>query len=327
MLVTACPTGRNLHVRRDHRLHWVKQKIKGVTGNMKKRNRTSCFLCGAEGELAYSEKIAEEEVSNFTYSSRKKPELLHYEYLHCAQCDLRFSSHVPAASELDKNYADADFDSGFESHFAAKTYSSVLSRYLSPRVKTLLDVGCGDGAFLVESLAKGVRDIAGIEPSQKPASQAATIVKSKIFVGPWQDFTSSRKFSAITLFQTIEHLESPEEFVQFSRDKLEPGGILAIVAHDFRSIINKALSTKSPIFDIEHLQLFSKKSLTLLFENYGFVVLKNTSFINKYPLSYLIRLSPLPAKVKESWLFCRSPIAKFALSVPLGNRIVVGRVP
>lgn len=38
------------------------------------------------------------------------------------------------------------------------------------------------------------------------------------------------------------------------------GSIAYLVCYDYRSFVNKILGMKSPIYDIEHLQLFSKKA-------------------------------------------------------------------
>ena len=48
----------------------------------------------------------------------------------------------------------------------------------------------------------------------------------------------------------------------------------------------RVMGTKSPIFDIEHLQLFDKSTSSALLRNAGFNAINVTSVRNKYPVDY-----------------------------------------
>jgi hypothetical protein len=87
------------------------------------------------------------------------------------------------------------------------------------------------------------------------------------------------------------------------------------------------MGTKSPIFDIEHLQLFDRSTGATLLQAAGFESIAISSMVNKYPINYWIRLFPLPraAKGAASWMARTSGIGSLLLSLPAGNLAIVGR--
>src|SRR5450759_85113 len=108
-----------------------------------------CMICGAEGRLAYEANIDPAMMSEFTYSSRKMPELMHYAYFECESCKLLFAADLPKREELLAEYEAAAFDATTESRFAAQAYLRALRPILDTQVNSVLDVGCGDGEFLM----------------------------------------------------------------------------------------------------------------------------------------------------------------------------------
>ena len=110
---------------------------------------------------------------------------------------------------------------------------------------------------------------------------------------------------------------------------LNDNGAVAFVVHDHNSIVNKVLGKKSPIIDIEHMQLFSKESIKTLLSLSGYTNIQVRSFYNKYPLKYWVRLLPLPNKLKNLILsflrFIRADSLKISINV--GNLIAYGIKP
>jgi hypothetical protein len=133
----------------------------------------------------------------------------------------------------------------------------------------------------------------------------------------------------IACFQTLEHLSNPRAFVQQAWTRLKPGGLLAMVTHDYKSVVNRLLGKRSPIIDIEHLQLFCKKSLLHLLHEVGFAQIQQQGIYNCYPLSYWIKLTPFPKPFKMALLafLTKHPSVNRNIKVPVGNVLTVAYKP
>jgi hypothetical protein len=74
------------------------------------------------------------------------------------------------------------------------------------------------------------------------------------------------------------------------------------------------------------LQLFDKATGAALLRTAGFGSIAVSSFLNKYPINYWIKLFPLPgaAKAAVTWMAKTSRIGSLLLSLPAGNLAIVG---
>jgi SAM-dependent methyltransferase len=271
-------------------------------------------------------------LGNFAFASRKLPEYMHFQQMICTRCDLVFSSPAPNTSWLHDNYRTAAFDAGLESAYAASTYEQEIRRWLPLLPSSLdsakaLDIGAGDGAFLVALKRLGFKQVLGIEPSAEPVRRAVPEVAACLL----NEFFDPARFPAesqalVTCFQTLEHVPDPLSLCRSVRDLLLPGGMFVCVAHDFRAPLARLLGARSPIYDIEHLQLFSAASLGRLLEHSGYRGVDVHSLRNAYPLHYWLRLAPLPARLKsslEAWAR-RSRTGRMVLSARVGNIVGTG---
>jgi len=91
--------------------------------------------------------------------------------------------------------------------------------------------------------------------------------------------------------------------------------------------VNRVLGKKSPIIDIEHMQLFSKKSIGLLFNKTNYQDIQIKDFYNHYPIKYWIRLSPIPNLIKNIFikLLHKFNLGNFKIKINVGNIMVSGR--
>ena len=144
--------------------------------------RANCPICEGMSNVAYRERIYEHLIGEYTFASRKKPELMHYTYHKCDVCKLLFVADKPNQSDLHAAYRDASFDAATESTFAAASYFSALRSAFNIGFSSVLDVGCGDGEFLRLCLGEGAERLAGIEPSMAAARGAAENVSPFIWV-------------------------------------------------------------------------------------------------------------------------------------------------
>ena len=285
----------------------------------------SCPACGGHGSKRYSSNITEVKFTQTTYSSRKSPELMHHALLQCDGCSSLFVGMLPDFEELIQNYVGASFDSQVESEFAAKTYCKYLERLNLIRAKKVLDIGCGDGSFIRLALASGASTVQGIEPSGGALSSAGEMV-GLIRADSIEVCDYDAEFDLATCFQTLEHLVRPDETVLKMSEAVVLGGFIAIVCHDRFSLVNRLLGRKSPIFDIEHLQMFSGIGLESLIRSAGLEIVYSKQIVNRYPLGYWLRLVPLPRRLKNLIeQNRRSQILSFPISLMVGNRLIVAK--
>lgn len=286
-----------------------------------------CFICGSSGRLAYEAKIDPAMMSEFTYASRKVPELMHYEYFECESCELLFATDMPQRAELLVEYEGAAFDATTESRFAAQAYLRALRPILGVGVDSVLDVGCGDGEFLLACRELGITRLQGIEPSTAASSFAREGIGSCIVGGGYEEQSVDEPFDLVTLFQTIEHIDDPLGFFAKAKELVRPQGYVAVACHDYQAPVNRIMGEKSPIFDIEHLQVFSTTSITRAMEKAGLEVVSVKPYSNTYPFAYWTRLAPIPRRIKSMPIFTRGWLATLPMRLPIGNLMAIAKVP
>jgi SAM-dependent methyltransferase len=230
---------------------------------------------------------------------------------------------------LEVAYREADFDSGTEARHASITYAREIRKIMRrlPDLGGSLDIGTGDGAFLEQLITLGFQNVAGVEPSQAPYDAGRPEIRNRIRLGLFrpEDY-SPAEFSLVTCFQTMEHLWDPLGIARSVLPLLKAGGAFSIAVHNRFALSTKALGFKSPIFDIEHMQLFSPKTARGLLERAGYKHIQVVSLWNRYPLNYWIKLLPLPERFKGALLGLghASRIGKLPVSVPAGNLFCTG---
>src|SRR5439155_5528518 len=96
----------------------------------------------------------------------------------------------------------------------------------------LLDIGCGNGCFLLQMRALGW-EVTGVEPDPKSAAEAAA-AGLDVRVGLLDDQSlPERHYDAVSLSHVIEHLHNPLETLCICRQILKPGGIIFIATPNF----------------------------------------------------------------------------------------------
>ncbi len=300
---------------------------------MKKQKwvKRACPICSSKVQTkVFAEANYDfDKLDSYAFASRKIPETMHYRLILCPNCDLVYANPLPDLKNLAEHYHEAAFDSSEEAHCAARTYAGPLkaiSRNI-PDMKGALDIGTGDGAFLEELLEYGFSNVKGVEPSTAPIKAALPNIRPLIQKGLFEAKRFKKNsLSLVSCFQTFEHLYEPLIICKGAYSLLKKGGAFYIVSHNRSSLVNRLLGKKSPIMDIEHLQLFSPKSAKAMMIKAGFKDVTVRSLVNVYPLHYCVKLFPIPKKLKLILI----PVLKtiklgyLPIPMPVGNMAVVG---
>ncbi|HIB84432.1 MAG TPA: class I SAM-dependent methyltransferase [Chromatiaceae bacterium] len=157
-----------------------------------------------------------------------------------------------------------------------KTIIDAGMRHL-PKVKAgerLLDMGCGNGAFLLRAHSAGW-DVVGADFDLK-AVEAARSQGLDVRLGGVESLDPSvEQFDVITLAHVIEHVHQPVEILQACYDLLKPGGFMWIETPNIAAEGHRLFGARwRGLEPPRHLVLFTLESMCNALITVGFADVK-----------------------------------------------------
>ncbi len=155
---------------------------------------------------------------------------------------------------------------------SGRTKGSIFLRELQRRLpvgSSVLDIGCGTGAFL--TTARAHYRCTGIEISAHLADQARAL-GVEVLVGNFCVYPfAERRFDAITLISLIEHLHTPREALQRCFALLKEDGVLLLKTVNHGGLNRRVLGAKwSGYRPPDHLVYFDPATLRRALREIGF---------------------------------------------------------
>lgn len=163
----------------------------------------------------------------------------------CADCGSVVTEAIPAASELERVYAELytarnHYDAHrVEVETLRKTFSlgkpvrvGWERRMFFSAVKPgpegkLLDIGCGTGLFIAAAAQRGWKP-SGVEISREAAELGSSVHNLPVSVGRVEDSQfKDGTFDAVTAWEVAEHLVEPLTVMRRIRGLLRAGGVFA----------------------------------------------------------------------------------------------------
>jgi SAM-dependent methyltransferase len=203
------------------------------------------------------------------------------------QCPGCWSGRIvdpPAADDLAKWYDAAYYGRG-ESKFAAPLQAIVdwsvrrranwiLGRLRVSRRPTILDIGCGRGALLVQLAAAGARGI-GLERSADVPPGYDVEIRDGELVD--QRFPSGH-FDAVIIWHVLEHLAQPAPVLDEAARVLAPGGLLLVAVPNAASWQARMFGARWFHVDApRHLHHFGHAGLQALLAGRGFDIVESST--------------------------------------------------
>jgi SAM-dependent methyltransferase len=293
----------------------------------------NCPVCDAKPSKAtpfLDHSIDADRLGAFSFASRKTPEFMSHAMVRCRGCNLAYVPLPPSQAELALGYHQADYDSAQEAEDAADAYARAIAPVLdrlAGRTGAALEIGTGTGAFLERLEAAGFATLFGVEPSRAVIEATPPARRGWIREGIFEaGLYPPGSFDLICCFMTLEHVRDPGDLVEEALRLLRPGGAFVAVTHDYRSPVNRLLGKRSPIVDVEHMQLFDARSATALLSRRGYADVGGRSLRNSYRASYWLRLTPLPRRIKNGLiaLVRRTNLDRRRIALNVGNRMSWG---
>lgn len=200
-----------------------------------------------------------------------------YRIARCTDCGVMFSNPQPTDEQLTEIY-DAEYFIGGSSEegrnrtremkrATARLYLDEIKRYSDASSGRLLEVGCGDGDFLVEAEAAGFQ-VTGVELASAACEQARSRLKGgEVICGLLEKAgLAEGQFDLCVLSDVIEHVRDPLAFLAYIHRLLRPNGVIFIATPSLASWSAKLLRQNWMEFKPEHLTYFDPKTLqTALF--------------------------------------------------------------
>ena len=197
----------------------------------------------------------------------------------CDDCGLLFINPQPSDDELSQIYG-ADYFLGSETETGRQTvseikqataqlYLSEIRRYRGCKNGRLLEVGCGDGDFLVSAETEGW-SVTGVEYSAAACEKARQRLKAgKVFCGELSSAgLDAQQFDLCVISDVIGHVRSPLDFLREIHRVLKPGGTLFIATPSTDSWSARFMRQKWMEFKPEHLAYFDRQTIqTALFKS------------------------------------------------------------
>lgn len=216
-------------------------------------------------------------------------------------------------------------ESGLEyNNLRFENQAEIVVSFLSDG-ENLLDVGCGGGAFLKQMERRGY-EIAGLEPERYRAKICRETLECEIYE---HDVTEERFikekqnfYSAVTLWDVIEHVNYPEKTLKSIFFVIKPGGYIFIDTpakdsfyHRFGEFSYCISRGRFPTFlnimysdhPYGHKQIFSTEEMQRILEQVGFNVVCIRKFHElSFPVEYYLE------KLVNSKSFAKlfAPLAK-----------------
>lgn len=158
----------------------------------------------------------------------------------CQHCHFYFLNPFPTEKQLEEAYAINYYGEG-DKKFSFPLVENVLDFFRSWRARVLkkhlnnnynasiLDIGCGNGRFLLYLKKLGFKNLFGIELPGKSADRASKIQGLNILIGEIEHVKfETDGFDAITLFHVMEHMKNPLHILKNIKNWLKQDGILII---------------------------------------------------------------------------------------------------
>lgn len=192
----------------------------------------------------------------------------------CNVCSFVYINPQLTSSELEKKYSQSEhevFMSPLRMIVEEKRVEKIGK--LKPFGK-IVDVGCGDGIFLLTAKNLGYAAM-GIEPSKFQADFIKKIIKIPVISKPIEKISEKELHAdIITMFHVLEHIKNPKRALNKISHLLSNEGLLVIEVPNFNSIGSKLQKGNWWLTGSQHINQFTPKTLSNLLKKTGFKIIK-----------------------------------------------------
>ncbi len=210
-----------------------------------------------------------------------------FEIMECNDCSLRFTSPIPSNIEIGNYYKSDDYIShtGKGNSFINKIYRFVqyftlcskkkkVEKYSQKNSGLILDIGCGAGDFL-KTMKQSGWEINGVEINEIARKLAGKNTGS-VILNQTEFFKSEQKYDVITLWHSLEHLNTLTRFLEKISISLNANGVVMIAVPNYQSFDAEYFRQDWAAYDVpRHLYHFSFSAIVEIMEKFKFKLMES----------------------------------------------------
>jgi 2-polyprenyl-3-methyl-5-hydroxy-6-metoxy-1,4-benzoquinol methylase len=141
-------------------------------------------------------------------------------------------------------------------------------------ITSVIEIGCAYGFFaeLISNDLKNCR-YTGYDVVPEAIEYGSKQLKQHVVCADYLEAESEEKVSDVFMWDVIEHLPAPDEYIEKAANELKAGGRIYITTGDIERLIPRMQKTKwRMIHPPSHLHYFSKRTLSKLLQRKGFKI-------------------------------------------------------
>ena len=223
-----------------------------------------------------------------------------FDYEECPVCGTLYNNPRPVLQSFNDYYCDSPSVRFWATNFYKETEQSRRELLIKPKARlcldilqkyssdsqsnpAIVDIGAGYGVFCEElkKILPESYEVIGIEPAKALISVCRDKhihVIPKFFENVTADDFCNHNVICAVSFELLEHLHSPEIFIQKCSQLIAKNGLLILTTLTWDGFDLKVLQDKSDsIHPPHHINFFTKKSIKMLLERYGFSICEITT--------------------------------------------------
>ncbi len=205
----------------------------------------------------------------------------------CQHCTHLFTQHIPTQDAIGAFYQSENYISHSDTqqgivnklyHFVRKLTLQkklqLLQKYTGKKTGSVLDIGCGTGAFL-HTMQQAGWQCTGLEPDEAARKKAKELYK--INAQPSQQIYNLplQTYDAITMWHVLEHVHELHEYIAQLKKLITVDGKIFIAVPNHTSYDAAHYGKFWAAYDVpRHLYHFSPASMNKLMDLHGLVIKK-----------------------------------------------------
>lgn len=231
-------------------------------------NEIECKVCKNQDKSKFSTKFYKNEIN----------------IVQCSECGFVF---IPPYYRKKINYTEYKNEDSLKAVIAGNDWIKIQRHKLRYRrtikrycpTGNLFDLGVGWGHFLHTGRLMGY-EVDGIEMARIPYTYAKDYLKLPVECIDFFDYKPKNNYyDIITMWDVLEHIDNCDKAVEKCATMLKQGGYLVIQVPQIDSYIAQKQKEEWQAMGLDHVNYFSKKTVTSFLENKGFRIMKIKSSI------------------------------------------------